>query len=107
MEAPLEFNAGLRKASADGKLDDNPKFKAAVDAAPVNMNYDSPAKQVRPIVDPMTGIPITPMQPANTMGTAKPVFSPKTQQVADQMFGQQIPGMYDSVLAKKGCKYKK
>ena len=33
MEAPLEFNAGLRKASADGKLDDNPKFKAAVDAA--------------------------------------------------------------------------
>ncbi len=107
MEAPLEFNAGLRKASADGKLDDNPKFKAAVDAAPVNMNYDSPAKQVIPIVDPMTGMPITPMQPANTMGTAKPVFSPKTQQVANQMFGQQMPGMYESALAKKGCKYKK
>jgi len=31
MEAPLEFNAGLREASAKGKLDDNPKFKAAVD----------------------------------------------------------------------------
>jgi hypothetical protein len=55
----------------------------------------------------MTGMPIIPMQPANTMGTAKPVFSPKTQQVADQMFGQQIPGMYGSALAKKGCKYKK
>ena len=26
-----KFSAGLRKASAEGKLDDNPKFKAAVD----------------------------------------------------------------------------
>jgi hypothetical protein len=101
MEAPLEFNAGLRKASADGKLDDNPKFKAAVDAAPVNMNYDSPAKQVRPIVDPMTGMPVVPAQSANN------VFPPQTQQVAGQMFGQQMPGMYGSALAKKGCKYKK
>jgi hypothetical protein len=101
MEAPLEFNAGLRKASADGKLDDNPKFKAAVDAAPVNMNYDSPAKQVRPIVDPMTGMPVVPAQSANN------VFPPQTQQVAGQMFGQQMPGMYGSALAKKDCKYKK
>ena len=29
----MSFNAGLRKASAEGKLDDNPKFKAAVDNA--------------------------------------------------------------------------
>ena len=29
-----EFNEGLRKASAEGKLDNNPKFKAAVDNAP-------------------------------------------------------------------------
>ena len=29
-----EFNEGLKKASAEGKLDDNPKFKAAVDNAP-------------------------------------------------------------------------
>ena len=29
--APVEFNAGLRQASEDGKLDDNPKFKLAVD----------------------------------------------------------------------------
>ncbi len=37
--APTKFNAGLRKASAEGKLDDNPKFKAAVDNA-----GDSPNK---------------------------------------------------------------
>jgi hypothetical protein len=29
-----EFNEGLRKASEEGKLDNNPKFKAAVDNAP-------------------------------------------------------------------------
>jgi len=29
-----KFSAGLRKASAEGKLDDNPKFKAAVDGSP-------------------------------------------------------------------------
>jgi len=30
----LEFNAGLRKASEEGALDDNPNFKAVVDKAP-------------------------------------------------------------------------
>ena len=34
MKEPMKFNAGLRKASAEGKLDNNPKFKAAVDNAP-------------------------------------------------------------------------
>ena len=29
-----EFNPGLKKASAEGKLDDNPNFKSAVDNAP-------------------------------------------------------------------------
>lgn len=33
MNSPVEFNDGLRKASKDGKLDNNPKFKAAVDSA--------------------------------------------------------------------------
>ena len=37
MKEPMKFNAGLRKASADGKLDNNPKFKAAVDNAPKKM----------------------------------------------------------------------
>jgi hypothetical protein len=37
-EAPMNFNAGLRKASADGKLNDSPKFKSAVDASSMNMN---------------------------------------------------------------------
>ena len=31
--APAQFNSGLREASASGKLDNNPKFKAAVDGA--------------------------------------------------------------------------
>ncbi len=37
-ESPTEFNEGLKKASADGKLDKNPKFKAKVDASSINMN---------------------------------------------------------------------
>jgi hypothetical protein len=39
-----KFNAGLRKASAEGKLDNNPKFKAAVDAAPMK-KYKSDAQR--------------------------------------------------------------
>ncbi len=39
-----KFNAGLRKASAEGKLDSNPKFKAAVDASP-NKKYKSAMKK--------------------------------------------------------------
>tara|TARA_Y100000004_G_C8597491_1_gene279139 strand:+ start:50 stop:358 length:309 start_codon:yes stop_codon:yes gene_type:complete len=34
-KAPMNFNAGLRAASKAGKLDNNPKFKAAVDSAPM------------------------------------------------------------------------
>ena len=34
---PIQFNEGLRKASAEGKLDDNPKFKATVDKSPVQL----------------------------------------------------------------------
>ena len=33
-EPAAKFNSGLREASDLGKLDNNPKFKAAVDAAP-------------------------------------------------------------------------
>tara|TARA_R100001015_G_C4587842_1_gene143604 strand:+ start:28 stop:891 length:864 start_codon:yes stop_codon:yes gene_type:complete len=35
-KSATKFNEGLRKASAEGKLDDNPKFKAAVDKSPMN-----------------------------------------------------------------------
>lgn len=31
-----KFNAGLKKAAAEGKLDDNPKFKAAVEGSSIN-----------------------------------------------------------------------
>jgi len=34
-KAAYKFTEPLRKASAEGKLDDNSKFKAAVDAAPM------------------------------------------------------------------------
>ena len=36
-KSAAKFNEGLRKASAEGKLDDNPKFKAAVDKSPINL----------------------------------------------------------------------
>lgn len=38
-----KFNAGLKKASADGKLDDNPKFKAAVDNSSTVAKYKEPS----------------------------------------------------------------
>jgi hypothetical protein len=39
-----KFNAGLKKASAEGGLDSNPKFKAAVDSAPMKKYKDSSMK---------------------------------------------------------------
>ena len=36
----INFNAGLRAASKAGKLDNNPKFKAAVDKAPTKAMKD-------------------------------------------------------------------
>ena len=36
-ESAAKFNEGLRKASAEGKLDDNPKFKDAVDKSPAQL----------------------------------------------------------------------
>ena len=36
-KAPAKFNKGLKDASDSGKLDKNPKFKAAVDASVVKM----------------------------------------------------------------------
>ena len=35
-KTPAKFNAGLKAAAAGGKLDDNPKFKALVEKAPVS-----------------------------------------------------------------------
>ena len=36
-KAPAKFNKGLKAASASGKLDKNPKFKAAVAGNPIKM----------------------------------------------------------------------
>ena len=93
----------VKDINKNGKIDDweQAKYDAINKSSAANMNYDSPAKQMQPIVDPMTGMPVVPAQSANN------VFPPQTQQVASQMFGQQMPGTYGSALAKKGCKYKK
>ena len=49
--SPKNFNRKLRDASAKGKLDDSPEFKAAVDNAPTNMsaykkNHDKKKKKI-------------------------------------------------------------
>jgi len=36
-KSPYKFNAGLKKAAADGKLDNNPKFKNAVEGSPAKL----------------------------------------------------------------------
>jgi len=36
-KSPYKFNAGLKKAAADGKLDSNPKFKDAVESSPAKL----------------------------------------------------------------------
>tara|TARA_R100001086_G_scaffold984_1_gene548 strand:- start:42 stop:857 length:816 start_codon:yes stop_codon:yes gene_type:complete len=46
-KSPAEFNPGLKKAAADGKLDNNPKFKAAVEGAPAKMMKKSAAKMMK------------------------------------------------------------
>jgi hypothetical protein len=79
------------------------KIEAAPDS-PAQMGYDTPAKQA--IIDPMTGMPVQQYQPSNTMGNAKPLFSDQTKQIANNMFGQQIPGTFGSALAKKNCNKK-
>jgi len=44
--------------------------------------------------------------PGNEQGNAKPLFTDKTKQVADGIFGKRIPGTFDSALAKKNCNKK-
>tara|TARA_R100000995_G_scaffold28969_1_gene12817 strand:- start:3 stop:665 length:663 start_codon:yes stop_codon:yes gene_type:complete len=46
-KSPAEFNPGLKKAAADGKLDNNPKFKDAVEGAPAKMMKKSAAKLMK------------------------------------------------------------
>lgn len=47
-KSPYKFNAGLKKAAAEGKLDNNPKFKDAVESSPAKMyKKASPAKKYK------------------------------------------------------------
>lgn len=79
METPLE------KALIGNQKNLPKHLRDAIEAAP-----ESPATMVG--VDPMTGIPTAPVRPVNN------VFSPQTQQVANQMYGEEIPGSYDRAL---------
>ena len=36
-KSPYKFNAGLKKAAVEGKLDNNPKFKDAVESSPAKL----------------------------------------------------------------------
>jgi len=90
MEAPLEFNKGLRKASAEGKLDDNPKFKAAVDAAPIKM-----ISTAMPGVDPMTGMV---QQNQFAPSAMNPTALGGLQNQIPNLVGQSVPGSFDRVL---------
>jgi hypothetical protein len=90
MEAPLEFNEGLRKASAEGKLDNNPKFKAAVDAAPIKM-----ISTAMPGVDPMTGMV---QQNQFAPSAMNPTALGGLQNQIPNLVGQSVPGSFDRVL---------
>ena len=102
MYTPLDLNAKQEANLNEG-------LKAAIEAkegkgAPAQMGYDAPVNQA--IIDQMTGMPISKFQPSNEMGDARQLFSDQTKQVADNMFGQQVPGTFGSALAKKNCNKK-
>ena len=54
-QTPMNFNAGLRKASREGKLDNNPKFKAAVDNAPMKI-VDKVKKRVKKVKEGVSNV---------------------------------------------------
>ena len=89
MEAPLEFNEGLREASDLGKLDNNPKFKAAVDAAPKMISTGVAG------VDPMTGMPqANQLAPSPINPTALGSMHPQIPSIA----GTPQAGSYNNVM---------
>ena len=65
---PMNFNAGLRAASKAGKLDNNPKFKAAVDKAPVKMKKDPMKLKKKSAADGLPEISHGPDRPAPKKG---------------------------------------
>jgi len=59
-KAPTKFTKGLKAASAAGKLDNNPKFKSAVDSAPMKTDLSKRKRVVKEKeIDPQTGGTIT------------------------------------------------
>lgn len=56
-KSPYKFNAGLKEAAAEGKLDENPKFKAAVESSPAKKKDNGKkAKLISEKKDPKTGV---------------------------------------------------
>lgn len=57
-KSPYKFNAGLKKAAAEGKLDKNPEFKKEVQSSPVKNKEDGKkyGKLISEEKNPDTGI---------------------------------------------------
>ena len=84
----LEPGTGASMSMSDGLGDkSNPLEGQKFELTPVQMKDDS-------------------YIPGNEQGNARPLFSDQTKQVADNMFGQQVPGTFGSALAKKNCNKK-
>jgi hypothetical protein len=97
-KSPYKFNAGLKKAAADGKLDSNPKFKDAVESSPAKKKVDDkPKKEVKAqsiTYDPASGTTTRTFSDADV----------KKYNVKKQIVTKAKP---KSPAKKKGCKYKK
>ena len=84
----LEPGTGASMSMSDGLGDkSNPLEGQKFELTPVQMKDDS-------------------YIPGNEQGNARPLFSDQTKQVADNVFGQQVPGTFGSALAKKKCNKK-
>ena len=80
METPLESNKFIGER------------KKAIDAGEDSFVVNGETFKVTGSPATMTGMPTIPVRPVGN------VFSPQTQQVANQMYGEEIPGSYDRAL---------
>ena len=97
-KSPYKFNAGLKKAAAEGKLDNNPKFKDAVESSPAKKKEDGkPKKEVKAqsiTYDPASGTTTRTFSDADV----------KKYNIKKEIVTRAKP---KSPAKKKGCRYKK
>ena len=135
-ESPVNFAAGLSASigslgggdnaydftQSQGMIADTARRLSAMNKQRRLPNGVMNAAQVPPTTvgseDPLNDFSgqkfeLTPVQmknenytPGNEQGNAKPLFTDKTKQVADGIFGKRIPGTFDSALPKKNCNKK-